>query len=320
MAEALLADVGGTNARFALLSERGLGAVRRVEVRAFAGPVEAIESFLGEARPARAVLSVGGPVEGGRAQLTNGPWCFSAAEIGAAFGFESVTLVNDYTALAHAVPHLGEDDLARIGGGTPVPEAAAAILGPGTGLGVAGLIPAGRGFEALVGEGGHVTMAPADRREGEVLDRLRQDFGHVSAERVLSGEGLVNLYRALAGLESLAATTRTPAEITRLALAGNCPLSTAALEMFCAMLGTVAGNLALTFGARRGVYLAGGILPRFVEYLARSPFRQRFVGKGRFESYLEAIPTSVITRRDPAFLGLAALAGVRGQPSPSPGA
>ncbi len=316
MAEALLADVGGTNARFALLSARGVGAVRRIEVRAFAEPVEAIESFLGKTRPARAALSVAGPVESGRAQLTNGPWRFSAAEIGAAFGFESVVLVNDYAALAHAVPHLGDDDLVRIGGGVPVPEAAAAILGPGTGLGVAGLIPAGRGFEPLVGEGGHVTMAPADRRESEVLDRLRQDFGHVSAERVLSGEGLVNLYRAIAGLEGLAATLRTPAEITRLALAGNCPSSGAALEMFCAMLGTVAGNLALTLGARRGVYLAGGILPRFVEYLARSPFRQRFVGKGRFESYLEAIPTSVITRRDPAFLGLAALARDAGSAAP----
>jgi glucokinase len=311
-AGALLADIGGTNARFALYSDHLISSVFHYRVVDFQRPTEAMKVFLDEVAPdtpiGTAVISVAGPVEKGEARLTNGPWRFSAAAIAAELGLNRVKLVNDFAALAHGVPYFEDDDLNRIGGGRPVPDAPAALIGPGTGLGVAGLVECDRMPLALTCEGGHVTMAPADLQESRVLDSLRMEFGHVSAERVLSGEGLCNLYRTLAKLAGRPAPRRTTAEITERALAGGCAASEAALEMFCSMLGTVAGNLALTLGARRGVFLAGGIVPRFAERLAASPFRRRFEEKGRFKGYLAAIPTYVVMRPDPCFPGLASLA------------
>lgn len=311
-AGALLADVGGTNARFALYADHRIASVFHYRVGDFPRPADAMKAFLGDVAPdiptRWAVISVAGPVQGDEARLTNGPWRFSAEEIGNDLGLERVLLVNDFTALAHSVPYLEDSDLAPIGGGRAVPDSPAALIGPGTGLGVAGLVACDTGPLALTCEGGHVTMAPADLLEGRVLDSLRMEFGHVSAERVLSGEGLCNLYRTLAKLEGRTAPRRTAAEITERALTGGGAASAAALEMFCSMLGTVAGNLALTLGARRGVFLAGGIVPRFVERLEASSFRSRFEEKGRFKNYLAAIPTYVITRPNPSFLGLAGLA------------
>ncbi|MFQ6017542.1 MAG: glucokinase [Kiloniellaceae bacterium] len=310
-APGLLVDIGGTNARFALAGAGGIGHETRLAVADYPGPVEALRAFLERTGPAppprRAALAVAGPVQGDSARLTNSPWKVAAADLRAAFGFERITLVNDFAAVAWAVPRLAAHDLVKIGGGQARPSAPAAVIGPGTGLGVAGLVPAEDGPLVLVSEGGHVTMAPADAREDRILDRLRRGFGHVSAERVLSGGGLVNLYEALAELDGSTAPPRTAAEIAAQALAGDCPMSAAALQAFCAMLGTVAGNLALTLGAGAGVYIAGGIVPRFPEYLEASNFRARFEAKGRFRDYLAAIPTWVVVHPDPAFLGLAGL-------------
>jgi glucokinase len=253
-------------------------------------------------------------VGGGQAALTNGRWEFVGADLRAALGFQTVDLVNDFAAQAQAVPAFADDDLRRVGGGRADPTAPVAVIGPGTGLGVAGLIPGREAPTVLVTEGGHVTMAPADADEGRLLDHLRASFGHVSAERVLSGPGLVNLYQAIAALESRDAPDRTPEEITQTALAGDCPTSVQSLDTFCAMLGTVAGNLALSLGAKGGVYITGGIVPRFADRFARSAFRERFEAKGRFAGYLAEIPTAVVTHPYAALIGLTRLVATIGRP------
>ena len=189
----------------------------------------------------------------------------------------------------------------------PVPGAPAVVLGPGTGLGIATYLPPPRGPAVIVGEGGHATMAASDDREAAVLAALRTRFGHVSAERVLSGDGLVQLYETRAAIEKRAVPPRSAAEITETAIAGGDADCAAALELFCALLGGLAGDLALTLGARGGVYIAGGIAPRVAEVLAASAFRDRFEAKGRFRAYLAPIPAWVVLHPAPAFLGLAAL-------------
>lgn len=309
--QVLLADIGGTNARFALARDGELQRTGHVLVADYLGPLEAIRDFLNEATadmmPRRAALAFAGPVAEGKAQLTNGSWRVSASGLRRILGMDSVALVNDFAALAWALPKLGGRDLVPLGGGTAVRGAPALVIGPGTGLGVAGYIPERHHAVVLATEGGHATMAPADDRESALLDHLRTRFGHVSAERVLSGPGLENLYQAIAAQESAAVAPRPADEIVAEAQSGGERLSVAALNVFCAMLGTVAGNLALTLGARGGVYIAGGIVPRFIEFLAASDFRARFEAKGRFAPYLAAIPVYVIVHPDPAFVGLASL-------------
>ncbi len=306
-----MADIGGTNARFARLRGGRIGMRRQVRVADFPSLTAALRAYLAEwgsdPMPRRLALAAAGPIAGGKVRLTNSPWHISAAALRDAFRLKDVMLVNDFSAVALAVPHLAGAHTVAIGGGRGMPEAPVAILGPGTGLGVAGLVPGAGGPNVLMTEGGHVTMAANDARESAILEYLRGHFGHVSAERVLSGDGLVNLYRAIAALDDVPTEVSRAAEITERALAGSCRPSSAALATFCAMLGTVAGNLALTLGARGGVYLAGGMVPRFTAYLAGSAFRERFEGKGRFRAYMAAIPVRVIIHPDPAFLGLRAL-------------
>ena len=239
--------------------------------------------------------------------MTNHPWSFSIAALKARFGFERLEVINDFTAQALALPRLGADERMAVGGGTAAAGAPLAVLGPGSGLGVSGLVPCAAGWVALTGEGGHATMSPASDRESAVLDHMRRRFDHVSAERVLSGPGIVNLYNTLAEIDAIPSKGYTAAQITDLAMRGEDPVCVEATAMFCAMLGTVAGNLALTLGARGGLFIAGGIVPRLGHYFADSPFRARFQAKGRFEPYLAAIPTYVVTHPLAAFLGCAAL-------------
>lgn len=307
----LLGDVGGTTARFARYEGGKVGPVARLAVAEYPAMVDALRAFLGRARggplPLGAAIAAAGPVEGGRVRLTNSPWCVAEDEIRSALGLEWVTVVNDYVALAWALARLGRGDLVPIGGGGAVPAAPAAVIGPGTGLGVGVYVPRPGGGTAIASEGGHVTLPAADAREAAVIEVLRQRVGHVSAERALSGEGLVKLYRALAAADGLRVPKRTAAEVTEQALSGGCAVSRAALEMFSALLGTVSGDLALTLGARGGVFVGGGIVPRFVDFFARSRFRERFEAKGRFRPYLERIPTAVIVHPDPTLVGLGAL-------------
>jgi glucokinase len=313
----LVGDVGATNARFGLVSPAGdVLHWRSYPIDHYPTIEDALADYLGSRdewpMPQKAAIAVASAITGDRVSMTNHPWNFSIAALRARFAFERLEVINDFTAQALALPHLGPADRMTVGGGDAVAGAPLAVLGPGSGLGVSGLVAGDAGWVALTGEGGHATMSPATERESAVLDHLRRHFDHVSAERVLSGPGIVNLYNTLAELGGTLSRGYTAAQITDLGMRGEDPLCVEATALFCAMLGTVAGNLALTLGARGGVYIAGGIVPRLGRFFADSPFRARFEAKGRFQTYLAAIPTHVVTQRFAAFLGCAAvLAGGR---------
>ena len=268
---ALLADIGGTNARFALF-DGALSRLIRLQVADYATSYDAVSAAIGQLGcaqpPASAVFAFAGPVDAGRAVMTNAGWDTTAAELRQRFGFARVRLLNDYAALALGLEHLAESDLRRIGPARPMARGALAVLGPGTGLGVAAFLPAESEGLPLVSEGGHATMPAADGFEAELLAVLRDDFGHVSGERVLSGPGLSNIHRALARLHGRTTAPREPHDITRLGLEGSDELCRLALERFCLFLGSFAGNVALNYGAQGGVFLGGGILPRFPDFLA----------------------------------------------------
>jgi len=307
----LVGDIGGTNARFGLVSPDGELLHSRVLADAdYPGIAEAIAAYLtdrgGLPRPRRGAVAIASPVAGDEVRMTNHPWTFSISGLRARLGFHRLLVINDFTAQALALPHLKEGDRTAIGGGAAQPGFPIGVLGPGSGLGVSGLVPAGKKWLPLAGEGGHATMPPYTDRESAALGVLRRHLDHVSAERVLSGPGLVNLYGALAEIDGVPARQYTAAQITDEATAKDDALCRETTEMFCAMLGTVAGNLALTLGAKGGVYIGGGIVPRLGERLAASQFRERFMAKGRFRDYLAAIPTYVVTHPLPAFLGCAA--------------
>ncbi|HEX5320311.1 MAG TPA: glucokinase [Stellaceae bacterium] len=311
----LVGDIGGTNARFGLMSPRRKLLHSQVLADSdYPGIAEAIAAFL-DGRgdlpaPRRGAIAIASPIAGDQVRMTNHPWRFSIEGLRRSLGFERLEIINDFTAQALALPHLGDGDKTRVGGGSAVAGRPLAVLGPGSGLGVSGLVPAGRKWIPLTGEGGHATMAPGDDRESAVLAHLRGRFDHVSAERCLSGPGLVNLYQALCAVDGAQAAQLTAAQITDAETAAADARCAEASDMFCAMLGAAAGNLALTLGAQGGVYIAGGIVPRLGSRFAASPFRARFEAKGRFRAYLAAIPTAVVTHPLAAFVGCgAALSG-----------
>ena len=307
----LIGDIGATNARFALVQPDGSTIPPRVyALNDYPSLSDVIDAYLAEESPERlgqAVLAVAAPVTGDQITLTNHTWTFSIEALRRHVGLKRLRVINDFAANALAIPHLGESDRIQIGVGSPVSDAPIALIGPGTGLGVSALVPTQSGAVPIPGEGGHVTMAPADAQESAVLDLIRKRYDHVSAERVLSGPGLVNLYATLCELSAVPAGPFTPAQITNPRIWDEDPRTREATAMFCAMLGTVASNLALTLGARGGIYVAGGIVSRLGPYFAQSEFRARFEAKGRFRGYLAAIPTYVIARPLPALLGATAL-------------
>ncbi len=310
----LLADVGGTRARLAFLAADGaLGPARVTENDRFPDLYALLASAL-EKHPAdRArlgvALAVAAPVTGDAVTMTNRSWDFSIARVERALGVACLRVINDFAAIAWSIPVLGAGHT-RANGGTigSAPEAGPiGVLGPGTGLGVSGLIPCAAGYAALSSEGGHVTLAPDGEEEEAVLARVRRRFGHASAERLVSGPGLVTLYECLATLAGLETQALRPEEVSALACGASDPIAERALALFFGLLGSVAGNLALTLGALGGVYLAGGILPRLAEPLMASSFRERFVAKRRYRRYLEAIPTRLIVHPCPALPGLRSL-------------
>jgi glucokinase len=307
----LLGDIGATNARFALLANGVLGAVTSFEVAKFARFADVIAIFLQdrcrEFRIERALLAIAGPVKGERSVLTNSSWVIDTLELRATLKLEA-RIVNDFEAVALSLPWLTPADLAPIGGSKPEAGAPKAVVGPGSGLGMACLIPRSEKPVVISSEGGHATLAATCEREERIIGQLRQRFGHVSAERAVSGMGLVNIYQAIAALDGIDIPSRSAAEITKGALRSECQIAREALHVFCAFLGSFAGNVALTFGARGGVYIAGGISPRILDFLIRSQFRNRFEAKGRFQSYLETVPSYVITHPAAAFVGLKSLA------------
>lgn len=308
MTTTLLSDIGGTNARFALLSDGVVGPVSVLSVADHPTITAAIGAFLGDRRPDSAVIAAAGPVRGDQVPMINAGRVVDAADLRASFGFRSVHLVNDFAALAWALPALTPADLLPLGPLAIPRDGTLCVVGPGTGFGLAALIREPGGETALATEGGHASIAAEDKRDEAIIRVLRDEFGQVSIERILSGPGLLNLYHAVGLADGLVLRERTNVEIVHHALAGTCEASVATLNTFCAFLGSVAGNAALSFGAMGGVYIGGGIPARFPEFLAASPFRQRFEAKGRMRHYVEAIPTALITHRLPAFVGLARLA------------
>jgi len=310
---AILADIGATNARFAMFDGAAAGPVVTYPVADYASPVDAACAFLaGPARghdPALALFAAAGPVIDGRIAMTNAAWTLDAGCIRQGLSLQDAKVLNDFEALGWALPDLRADDLFSLGGSLPGGRGTMAVMGPGTGFGLAAIAFAEGGDETvLVTEGGHATLPCVNRREDAVILALREQFHHVSVERVLSGSGLVQLYHALARVDGLTVPKRDNSEIVAAALADDCKVSRETLELFCAFLGSVAGNIALTLGARGGVLIGGGIAPRFAEFLRQSAFRERFEAKGRMSSYLAQIPTAIIVRPDPAFTGLAHLA------------
>lgn len=310
----LVADIGATNARFALVGRDGaIGAARVYSVADHVSLAAAIQKFLSDEngeRPAQAVIAIAAPIAGDVVEMSNYPsWSFSTGALRSALRLEKLRIVNDFTANAYAIPYLQDGDLAQIGPGRRFAGAPAAILGPGTGLGVSALFPAPGGAVAIEGEGGHSTMPASNPREAAVLARLQAKYDHVSAERLLSGPGLVNIYEALCGLAGVLPAGFTPAQVAHAGLEDRDVHAREAVKIFCAMLGGLAGDVALIFGARGGVYIAGGIAPKLGDFLARSAFRASFEGKGRLKDYLAEIPTFVILRESPALLGAASLLG-----------
>jgi len=309
----LLGDVGGTNARFGWQSREG-AALEHIHVLPCADHADialAIEAYLaraGVSAPAAACIGIANPVTGDQISMTNHHWSFSIQALQKRLSLQKLKVINDFTALALALLSLPASQGTQLGGQTPCAHSAIALIGPGTGLGVSGLIPHGdSGWSAIAGEGGHITLAAHTLLEYQVIEHIREQYGHVSAERVLCGQGLVDLHLALATVQQQAAAPDiTPVEIVQRALTDKDAACLQTLDMFAGFLGSVAGDLALTLGARGGVYIGGGIVPRLMGWFETSSFRTRFEAKGRFANYLQQIPVWVIQANEsPALWGAA---------------
>lgn len=311
----LVADIGGTNARFGWVDHpcTGVQHVQTCAVQASAGPAEAAADYLARLRqergepalhPRRAALAVATAIQGDEVALTNSPWRFSRIGLQRGLGVERLLVLNDFEALALSLPCLTPQQV-RVAGPHPRRDAALAVIGPGTGLGVGGVLPTAHGWVAVPGEGGHATLAPMDDFESELLAHVRKAHPHVSAERLLSGIGLPLLHGAVAAVLGHTVPSLTPEAIVECGRVERDALCRCTLDTFCALLGGFAGNVALTLGARGGVYIGGGIVPRFADRFFASAFRQRFEAKGRFQPYLEAVPTALITDTLAALSGAA---------------
>lgn len=309
----LLGDIGGTNVRFALeTAPMQIGPVTALKVVDFPSLEAALRQYLdglaasGQAVPRHAAIGLANPVTGEQVRLTNHNWSFSIDGMRRALGLHTLVAINDFTALALALPHLPADGLEQVRPGTAVRAAPLALLGPGTGLGVSGLVPAPGGQAVpLAGEGGHIELMPDTDDEWVAWRAAHRNIGRVSAERLLSGSGLSQIHAALAAeTGTLLLAPLQPDQVTAGAFERNDPLCQRTMAVFFGLLGSVAADIALVLGARGGVYLGGGILPRFVPALQASSFAERFVAKGRMRGWLEAVSVHVITARHPALAGL----------------
>ena len=308
----LLADIGGTNARFALLEAPGAAPrdLGWAATRDHADPITAIRAvaFAGLTRlPRSAVMAIAAPIEGDRVAFTNCPWVLEPRRLVADLGFEEVVVLNDFQAQGLALPSLGEADAVRIGGGAERPEAVKLVVGPGTGLGVGLMVPSEGRWIPLPGEGGHVTFAPEGARERAIVDLVGRDVGRVSAEHLLSGAGLVRLHRALRVLDGGEVAAIDPAGVTAAALAGE-PTAHEALTIFATALGRFAGDLALVTLPHGGVHIAGGIPPRVLPFFTDGRFRAAFEDKAPYRAMMAGFSTRLIVHPVPAYVGLAAFA------------
>jgi len=314
MFPSIVADIGGTNARFALVTGEANGqfVIEQVQILngadfdTFELAMKAYIDSLEAIKPISACVAIAGPIEGDSVKMTNLNWSFSISAVRERFGFDKFEAINDFAALAVATSALGADDLISVRAGDRDLLGNKAILGPGTGLGVAGLAYNHGQWLPIPSEGGHVNLAPATALECDVIKAAISLHGHVSTETFISGPGLVNLYNALCAVKGEQPRQLEPKQVTGDGLAGSDATCEEALNTFCSILGSFSGNLALTYGAKGGVYLAGGILPRMVDFLKASTFSQRFEEKGVMSPYVQGIPVDICGHKPTAFLGAAA--------------
>ena len=303
----VVVDLGGTNIRLAVC-ELGTGKLSQLKEFAcaeFSSIEEALVQYFTTLQDEVKHLCIGiaCPVEGDQITMTNLSWQFSKQALKEKLKLISLYVINDYTAISLAVPFLSSEEKIQIGGGDTQADGVTAVFGPGTGLGVSHIVKPADKWISLDGEGGHVSFTPNTREQADILFLLQEQFGHVSTERILSGQGLVNLYRSLCTLSGQQAKFDQPKEVSKAALDGSCDCARRALQVFCQVMGGFAGNLALNLACTGGVYIAGGIVPRFVEFFQSSEFRSFFEEKGRFKDYLSSIPTFLITHDNPGLLG-----------------
>jgi glucokinase len=311
----LVADIGGTNARFAVYDSesRSLQAITHYSVSAFPDFGQALDTFLDKVAesgnwcplPLATCLAVACPADTNIIQFTNSPWRIDRRQLAGKLGQTRIDIINDFAAVGYAVTDLASQDWHAVGKGESLAGSPIAVLGPGTGLGVCSLVPVGTDFRVIEGEGGHVNFAPVGAEQLAVFNVLTKRFGRVSVERLLSGAGISNIYQALGQIRGEPGRYESPAEITAAALGQRCELAQYSVHMFFDVLGTVAGDLALTLGARGGVYIAGGIVPRLLEFLEGTRLREQFEAKGRFRDYLGNIPLRVIVKPDMGLYGAA---------------
>lgn len=309
----LIADIGGTNARFALVEGNDVKHIEVFACKDYPTPAAAANAYLqkNKLQASSGAFAVATPIgESDQVSMTNHVWSFSIRQTANDIGLDHLTVLNDFTALALAVPHLSAKDYYKIGEGSPIKNKPIGIIGAGTGLGVGAVVFDANGNPIPVAtEGGHVTMPATTQREFDIFEYLKgTKYHHISAERVISGKGLVNLYNGICGISNVKYEEISPEEITEKASTKQCKICEEALDIFCYFLGIVSGNLALTYGASGGIFVAGGIVPQLgQDYFIKSRFREAFTAKGRFTDYLNAIPTYVVTHPYPGLEGLKAV-------------
>jgi len=311
----LVADIGGTNARFSAIAVGELESQYEFhhsvqEHPEFADLIVDLQKEIAEATgwntaPVNACFAVACPADEEEIAFTNSHWHFTKTQLTALLGCKQLFVINDFEAVAHGITELGDNDLVQVGGGKPVSSKPIGIIGAGTGLGVAGLVPLADGYQVIDSEGGHADYPPITERMAAVVGLLRKEYGRVSLERLLSGKGIFNIYRSLCTLSDKERHCETPAEVVAAAHQGDNELALQALNMFCSGMGSASGNLALTYGAKGGIYIAGGVVPRFKEFFINSDFRHKFEEKGRFVSYLKPIPVFIVVRENLGLLGAA---------------
>lgn len=305
MSIALVGDVGGTNARFALWQSGELAAVEVFACADFASPEAAISAYLQRQHVtiAQLCLACAGPVQSGQVRLTNNHWYVAADSLRDTLKLERAELINDFTAMALGMTQVTEDELLPVADGQALAGQMRLVMGPGTGLGVAGLLPLPDGrWQVISGEGGHVNLPATSEREARVLAYLQSQQDYVNAESILSGGGLLRLYQACCAIDQRDCPFDSPAQVTAAALAGD-DYADAVLEMWCCWLGRVMGNAAVTLGSRGGVYIAGGVVPRFAERFLASGFHRAFCGKGSMSDYLAQMPIALVQAEWPGLLG-----------------
>ena len=309
MSQRFVADVGGTNIRLARVTESGVADIKKYMCEEFASIDLAIAQYFADMPHisfSEGCIAIACPVLGDQVEMTNHSWAFSQNALRSQLKLGALFVINDFTAVAHSLPVLNGQQVIQIGEGSAIENGNIAVFGPGTGLGVEHITMTDSGWQTLDGEGGHTDFAPVDETDIVIWRHLQSSFGRASAEEVMSGRGIVNIYTALAKHADKPVSFNEPAQITDAALAGTCEIAAAALTQFCRIMGSFAGNLALNMATTGGIFIGGGIANRFPEFIQNSDFRARFEAKGQMKHYVKDIPTYLIAEPDHGLLGAAA--------------